>query len=64
MKVHVECYGHLFPPVKALASNRDVSGAVFRYRIEQLGPIPTTRSIGVDGSAWDRCTACADFDAC
>ena len=64
MNVHAECYGHLFPPVATLANNRDIAGAVFRYRIEQPGPISTQRSIGVDESAWDRCTTCADFDTC
>ena len=64
MKVHSECYGHLFPPLATLVTNRDVAGVVFRYEIEQRGPIPTQRSTGLKESAWDRCTACVDFDTC
>ncbi len=64
MKVHAECYGHLFPPVASLASNQDVAGAVFRYRVEQTGTVTTVRSTAVDSTAWDKCTACADFDTC
>ena len=64
MSVHAECYGHLFPPVATLANDRDIAGAVFRYRIEQPGPISTERSVGVDESAWDRCTQCEEFETC
>ncbi len=64
MRIHEECYGRMFPPVDDLVRNRDIAGAVFRYRVEQPGPSSTTRSSGFDASAWDLCTACDDFDTC
>ena len=64
MSVHAACYGHLFPSVAGLATNRNVAGAVFRYLIRQPGPMTTECSMEIDTGAWDRCTACPEFDTC
>ena len=64
MSVHAACYGHLFPSVTSVATNREVAGAVFHYQIRQPGPMTTERSIGVDSSAWDRCVECPEFETC
>ncbi len=64
MGMHPNCYGAMFPPMASLSTNRAVAGTVFRYRIDQPGPIPTEQSLGVDMEAWERCTQCPDFDAC
>lgn len=64
MNAHADCYGRLFPPVRALAHNHEVAGKVFGYSVEQPGIVCAAPSVKVDGEAWENCTRCVEFEAC
>jgi hypothetical protein len=63
MKNEADCYGKMFPSVLSVAHNRLVVGRVFGYQVDYPGQV-ATKTVTVNGEAWQHCLGCPDFDAC
>ena len=64
---HKECYGTMFPDSLHFAANKPIRGKVFRYELDSVDGVVSTRSdrsADADIEQWDDCLACPEFEHC
>ena len=64
MPAKPECYGGMFPDLKALEYNRPCAGKVFAALLRSQGIGVQSRSVTVDRDQWDACQGCSEYRSC